>query len=57
MEDFFLRKYKEKKTQKKNYEIEINNLPDQVFKAFAIKMLTELEKIIDEYRENFNKEL
>lgn len=57
MEDFFLRKYKEKKTQKKNYEIEINNLPDQVFKAFAIKTLTELEKIIDEYRENFNKEL
>ena len=36
---------------------QINNLPDQEFKALVIRMLNELEKIIDEHSKNFNKEL
>ena len=37
--------------------IQIYNLPDKEFKAIVIRMLTELQKKIDEHSENFNKEL
>ena len=33
------------------------NLPDQEFKALAIRMQTELGKRINEHSENFNKVL
>ena len=36
---------------------EINNLPDEEFKALVIKMLTEPGKSKDKPSENFNKEL
>ena len=35
----------------------MNNLPDKIFKALVIKMLTELGKRKDKHHENFNKEL
>ena len=37
--------------------IQIYNFPDKEFKAIVIRMLTELQKKIDEHSENFNKEL
>ena len=43
--------------KKTTNEREINNLPDEDFKALIIRMLTELGKIIDKHSENFNKEL
>lgn len=43
-------------TQKTN-EREINNLPNKEFKTLLMRMLTELGKRIDEYSQNFNKEL
>ena len=36
---------------------EINNLPDEEFKALIIKMLTELGNSKDKHSESFNKEL
>ena len=41
----------------KNNETEIKNLSDKEFKALVIKMLRELGNRIDEYSENYNKEL
>ena len=38
-------------------QIEINSLLDKIVKAWAMKILTELGEKIDEYSENFNKEL
>ena len=46
-----------KKPWKKPSETEINNLPDKSIEALVIKMITELGKWIDEYSENFNREL
>ena len=36
---------------------EVNNLLDNEFKVVVIKRLTEQEKIMDKYNENFNKGL
>ena len=36
---------------------QINNLPDKELKIIVIRMLTELWKRIDEFSENFNKQL
>lgn len=36
---------------------QINSLPDKELKAILIRMLTELWKRIDEFSENFNKQL
>ena len=47
----------EKTPEKTTNETEINNLPDEEFKALVIRMVTELRRRIDEYSENFNKEL
>ena len=55
-ENLLYKKIKEN-SEKTNNETEINNLPDKEFEALAIRMLPELKKIIDERRENFNKEL
>lgn len=41
----------------KNLVKQINNLPDKSIEALVIKMITELGNRIDEYSENFNKEL
>ena len=38
-------------------QIEISSLLDKIVKALAMKILTELGEKIDEYSENFNKEL
>ena len=46
-----------RKTLKKQTMRQINNLPDKEFKALIIRMLTELEGIIDECSENLKKEL
>lgn len=37
--------------------MEINNLPDKEFKEMVIKMLIDLGSRMDEYNDNFNKEL
>ena len=47
----------EKNPWKKNNNLEINNPPDQEFKALVVKILTELGKRIDVHDENCNKEL
>lgn len=36
--------------------MEISNLPDKGFKIMVIKTFTGLERRMDEYSENFNKE-
>ena len=36
--------------------MEINDLPDQEFKAIVMKMTTILERRVDEQLENFSKE-
>lgn len=36
---------------------QINSLPDKELKVILIRMLTELWKRIDEFSENFNKQL
>lgn len=50
---------KKKKNQEKTLEKikETNNLPDKEFKTLLMRMLTELGERIDEYSQNFNKEL
>lgn len=45
----------ETKTQKN--KTEISNVPDKEFKVTVIKMLFELRRVMDEYSENFNKEV
>ena len=47
----------EKKSEKPTKETEINNLLDKYFKALVIRVLTEQGKRVEEYSENFNKEL
>lgn len=37
--------------------MEISNLPDKELKVMVIKMLSDLRRRMDEYSENFNKEL
>ena len=46
----------DKATCKTPDETEINNLPGKEFKAIVIKMLTELEKRIEEHSGNLSKE-
>lgn len=36
--------------------METCNLPDKEFKVLVLKMLTELERRVNEYSENFNTE-
>lgn len=36
--------------------METCNLPDKEFKVLVLKMLTELERCVNEYSENFNTE-
>ena len=50
-------KEQDKTSEKELNEIEISNLPDKEFKVMVIKMLTELRRRMDEYIENFNKEI
>ena len=38
-------------------KVEISNQPNKDFKVMIMKMLTDLRRIMDEYSENFNKEL
>lgn len=45
-----------KRKKKKLNEMETCNLPDKKFKALVLKMLTELERWVNEYSENFNTE-
>lgn len=42
--------------KKKLSEMETCNLPDKEFKVLVLKMLTELERWVNEYSENFNTE-
>ena len=46
-----------KTPEKTTNETEINNLPNKVFKALVIRMITEIGKRINKHSENFNKEL
>ena len=46
-------KEKGKNPEKSTNETEINNLPDEGFKALVIRTLRELGKRIDEHSENF----
>ena len=46
---------KNKASEKDLNEMEISNLPDELFKAKVIK-LTKLRIIMDKYSENLNKE-
>lgn len=51
-------KEQDKSPKKQKKQRKINNLPDQEFKVLLVKILTELGKIIEDYRnDNFNKEL
>lgn len=43
-------------SDEKPNEVEISNLPDKEFKAMITKILIELERIVNEYYENFSKE-
>lgn len=36
--------------------MKISNQPDEEFKVMIIKMLTKLERKVDELRQNFNKQ-
>lgn len=38
-------------------EVKLSNPTDKEFKVIVIKMLTELGRRIDEFSENFNKEI
>lgn len=42
--------------RKRINNMEINDLPDQEFKAIVMKMTTILERRVDEQLENFSKE-
>lgn len=47
-----------KKTLEKELsKVEISNLCDKKFKVIIVKMVTRLQKGVDEHRENFNKEI
>lgn len=52
----FQTKKQDKISDKKPNEVEISNLPDKEVKAMIIKIVTELERRVDEYYENFSKE-
>lgn len=45
------------KVEKNSSEIEISNFPDKEFKVTIIRIITELGKWIEEYNENFIKDL
>ena len=47
----------DKSSEKELNKTEINNLLDKKYKLIVIRMLTHLGIRIDEYSENFNKEL
>ena len=49
--------FETKEQEKKPNETEINNSPDKELKVIVIRMLTELGKRINEFSENFNKQL
>lgn len=36
---------------------EISNLPDEEFRVTVIKMSTEMEKLIQDIKDNFNREM
>lgn len=44
-------------TKQHHSKVEISNLLSEDFKAVVIKMLKKLRTSVDEYSENFNKEL
>ena len=50
-------KEQDKYSEKELNKTEISSLPDKEFKVMVIRMLTELGRRMDEYSENFNKEL
>ena len=50
-------KEQEKTTGKKKKKTEINDWPDKEFRAFDLRMLSELGKRLYEHSENFYKEL
>lgn len=52
----FQTKKQVKTSEKELTKMEISNLPDEEFKAMAIKMLTELRRSTDWHSEYFNKE-
>ena len=47
----------DKTSEKELNETEMNNLPNREFKQRVIRMLTDLGRRMDEFTENFNKEL
>ena len=50
------KKKQDKTTAKDLSEIEINNIPDKEFKVIIIKILTGLEKKVEDFSETLNKE-
>ena len=50
-------KEQNKTLEKKLKEMEMSNLPDAEFKILVIRMLNELRGRIDNFSENFNKEM
>ena len=53
----FQMKEQGKNLEKTPNEAEINNSPDKELKAIVVRMLTELGKRINEFSENFNKQV
>ena len=50
-------KKQNKAPEKKSNKMETSNLPDAEFKTLVIKMLKELRGRVNEFSENFNKEI
>lgn len=51
----FQLKEQDKPQEKKLDVMETSNIPDKDFKVMVIKMLTKLERRMDQHSENFNK--
>jgi len=50
-------KEQDKATTKDLNETDISNIPDSIFKAMIIRILTGLEKRVEDMSENFNTEI
>lgn len=52
----FQTKVHDKSPERELNEMEIKNLPDKDFKVTIINMLTDMQKNIEDLREDFNKD-